>query len=683
MLLDKIKKKMDSKILKIILNNDLIMDLLEQHKYAKIISDEDEKCMNGFNEVGKYENTDGFSELLNKIYIYLNGNLDDWKSIFGEKAKNIINKYDLSDELYDEELDKILRCQKGNFETDEFKFLDAENKVINVAEISKSELQSIKDVIKNNTNNEKAGFESIETNVKKIYKNIYNKIQANLVGYFERNSYLGVSVTYDNKKNEVKTINSIEFDFNYLTDEGVDLLKYCLKVHYVSADEKKSLTAMIDKVEIYDMLSNDYAYLADELDLESIIFHDTRGLDHIEKGVDKKMQLRNYLTNLEEGNSRNKRIDSVFYIKKLDSGRPTELENTIPFIYEIIPNVPFFCLFTGIDIFGYKKNSVIDWYKETDIRPNSVKYLFSKDIDKVFEKLSFSQNRKNSVKKSLQKNIGAFCAVDNYKNNLSSIKRIIKSILMKEIDSMDIVEQATIDELNNNETREEIKRLLFMFFNRCVVNWRYANWRTAKSNAVRIHKGDVLGYWGTYRHRWDLIFNDAYVDIFKDSHYTSNFLRLFQNNSEKIEAALINVQENFLGKSYEIYTYADNNKFINILKNLYHDGGICPFDNKSVEFSNLSIDNAKNYLDEIQNFPKLIKANPNVLDEFSDLLIAKLKEYLKCDRENSIKNIIRYNELISESGCKLINEVTNLFGNNVVKEDKLNIIRTILESMQK
>lgn len=681
-LLDKIKIEIDHRIFKIVLNNNLIMDLLEQHEYAKIISDEDERCMSNFNRSGK--NTDKFDELLKEIYIYLNDNLSDWNSVFGEKAKNIINKYDLSDERYDEELDKILCYQKGNFEIDEFKFLDEENEVINITEISKSELQSIKDIIKNNANNERSGFESIGENVKKIYNNIYQEIQRKLVDFFEENSCLGVSVAYDNKKSEVKAINSIEFDFDYLTDEGVDLLKYCLKVHYISAEEKKSLTAIINKVEIYDMLSNDYAYLADELGLKSIIFHDTRGLDHIEKGVDKKMQLRNYLTNLEEGNSSEKRIDSVFYIKKLDSGRPTELEIAIPFIYDIIPNIPFYCLFTGIDILGYKKNSMIDWYTNSDVRPNSVKYLFSRDIDKVFEKLSFSQNRKNSVKKSLQKNIGAFCAIDNYKNNLLSIKKIIKSILMKEIDSMDIVEQKTIDKISNSkEVKEEIKRLLFVFFSKCVVNWRYANWRTAKSNAVRIHNREILGYWGTYRHRWDLIFNDAYVDIFKDSNYTFNFLNLFQNNSEKIEAALINVQKDFLGKPYEIYNYNDNNEFIKVLKKLYPKNGTCPFDNKYVNFNSLDTDNAKNYLDEIQNFPKLIKAKPDVLDNFSDLLIDKLRECLERDSKDSINNIIRYNEIIFESGCKFINEVTNLFGNNMEKDDMLNIVRTILESMQK
>ena len=167
-------------------------------------------------------------------------------------------------------------------------FLDKEYKVINVKEISKSEFKSIINIIRNRNRNSNTieefnpieEFKSIEANVKKIYKNIYIEIQTKLVEYFKRNSCLGVYVKYDEREKSA-IIKSIEFDFNYLIDEDIDLLKYCLKVHYISAKEKKSLTAIIDKVEIYDMLSNDYAYLADELGLESIIFHDTRGLDHI------------------------------------------------------------------------------------------------------------------------------------------------------------------------------------------------------------------------------------------------------------------------------------------------------------------------------------------------------------------------------------------------------------------
>ena len=168
-----------------------------------------------------------------------------------------------------------------------------------MTETSKSEFESIINIIqkRNSNSNTIEEFNSIEANVKKIYKNIYIEIQTKLVEYFKKNSCLGVYVKYDEREKSA-IIKSIEFDFNYLIDEDIDLLKYCLKVHYISAEEKKSLTAIIDKVEIYDMLSNDYAYLADELVLESIIFHDTRGLDHIEKCIDKKMQLRNYLTNI-------------------------------------------------------------------------------------------------------------------------------------------------------------------------------------------------------------------------------------------------------------------------------------------------------------------------------------------------------------------------------------------------
>ena len=689
-LLDKIEIRIGFEIFQIMINDNLIMDLLKQHEFAKIILDEDERCMKDFEDYNK-DNND-FNEVRNKLYDYLKRKIDHYKEIFGEKAKKIIEKYNMRDGLYRNEqlyrnelnrkLEGILLYQNGNFEIDEFTFLDKEYKVINVKETSKSEFESIINIIQKKNSNTIEEFNSIEANVKKIYKNIYIEIRTKLVEYFKRNSCLGVYVKYDEREKSA-IIKSIEFDFNYLIDEDIDLLKYCLKVHYISAEEKKSLTAIIDKVEIYDMLSNDYAYLADELGLESIIFHDTRGLDHIEKGIDKKMQLRNYLTNIEESKNTKKEIDAVFYIKKLDSGRPTELENTIPFIYDIIPNVPFFCLFTGIDILGYKKNSIIDWYKDSSIRPNAVKYLFSKDIDKVFEKLSFSENRKDCVKNTLQKNIGALCAVDSYKNNLLSIKKIIKSILMKEIDSIDIVEQRTIDKLNDNEVKKEIKRLLFIFFSICSGNGKSLHGNTAKANAVRIHNKEVLGFWGTYRGRWDLIFNDTYVDIFTDSNYTSNFLNLFQNNREKVEAALINVKGEFLGNAQDIYKYSDNNEFVKVLRKLYLESENCPFDGQKTSFFKLHSDDAKSYMNNIQNFPELIKNNPDVLEDFSELFIDALKEYLKTNKTDSIGNIIKYNKILSESGCSINKEIEKVFGKNISEEDKKDIITNIIEGIKK
>ena len=677
-LLDKIKEKINPEIFKIIVNNDLIIDLLDQHEFAKAIHDKDERCMDDF--VNNWEINDDFDELLNKIYDYLRDNIDNHEKVFGKKAKKIIEKYDLSKE-FSIELDKILLYQNGNFEIDEFEFLHKKNEKINVKDTSRSEFESIRNIILGNESNTKKSFSDIEKNIKQIYKNIYNEIQKKLLEYLKTNSCLGVRVNKYENKNK---INSIKFEFNYLTDEGINLLKYCLKVHDISEHKKSSLTAMIDKVEVYDILSNEYAYLADELGLESIILHDTRGLDHIEKGVDKKTQLRNYLTNIEECGNMKEKIDSVFYIKKLDSGRPTELENTIPFIYDIIPNVPFFCIFTGIDILGYKKNSIIDWYKDKDTRPNSVKYLFSKDIDKVFEKLSCSKSRKDSVKEYLQKNIGAFCAIEHYSSNLFTTKKIIKSILMREIDSIDIIEQTElIDRLSDDDVKKEVQRLLFIFFSKCVVNWKCAHWRTVSSNAVRIHRKEVLGYWGTYRHRWDLIFNDAYIDVFKNIKYTSSFCKLFNNNSREIELALINMKEDFLGDSEYIRSYNDKNKFIRILKKLYKNGDNVPFDNKKVKFEISRDDEAQKYLDEIQNFPKLIKNNKLVLEEFSKLFTETLGEYLKRNRENGLKNIINYNKTLANSAYRITEEVEKLFGKTMPEGEKIDIIMSIIKSIKK
>ena len=87
-----------------------------------------------------------------------------------------------------------------------------------------------------------------------------------------------------------------------------------------------------------------------------------------------------------------------------------------------------------------------------------------------------------------------------------------------------------------------------------------------------------------------------------------------------------------MGDSEYIRSYNDKNKFIRILKKLYKNGYNVPFDNKKVKFERSRDDEAQKYLDEIQNFPKLIKNNKLVLEEFSKLFTETLGEYLKRNR---------------------------------------------------
>ena len=79
-----------------------------------------------------------------------------------------------------------------------------------------------------------------------------------------------------------------------------------------------------------------------------LCFIDTCGLDHIERGIGIKSHLNQIFTEYKD----NKIVfDSIFYIKKLDSGRPTELERILPLLYNACPSKPVFCIFTGADIF--------------------------------------------------------------------------------------------------------------------------------------------------------------------------------------------------------------------------------------------------------------------------------------------------------------------------------------------
>jgi len=156
---DMIKQKeelLKKEIFRIIINNKLIIDLLDQHEFAKIIPDKDERCMNDFDDSGKID--DDFNELLNKMYDYLRHNIGRYEQIFGKKSKKTIEKYNLTNEQYCKELNKILFYQNGNFEIDEFKFLYRKNKEINPAYISKLELTHIKKIILEDKSNTRKEF---------------------------------------------------------------------------------------------------------------------------------------------------------------------------------------------------------------------------------------------------------------------------------------------------------------------------------------------------------------------------------------------------------------------------------------------------------------------------------------------------------------------------------------------
>lgn len=160
--------------------------------------------------------------------------------------------------------------------------------------------------------------------------------------------------------------------------------------------------------------------------------------------------------------------------------------------------------------------------------------------------------------------------------------------MIKEINSLDIISEELIDALNvgskdYQKIKEEVKSLLLMFFDKAsVTNWKSMRWNTVKANAQRVSgkKDNQLGYLGVYRHRWDMIFQDSYNEIFSDERYIKNVVDILGNHNEKVETALITSRENFLGRSQELAfrkSPKDPDSFKHILVSLYDDKERNPF----------------------------------------------------------------------------------------------------------
>lgn len=532
--------------------------------------------------------------------------------------------------------------------------------------------------------------------IEDVFQIFYITIKESVEAYIEKNFY---ECMEDDELFNLEKQN-LCFKFNDFDEKKKLLLSKCLKTvmtkNNMDSEEKRnkqidSLTAIIKKVVIKDSFSNQLALLFYNLNINRISFLDTHGLDHIEKGINKKRLLQDFITEkkLDRESKENKAkrgLDAVFYIKKLDSGRPTELEHIIPMIYEVEPAVSLYCIFTGIDIFYHKQLSQSIHWKENSLNnPKSVQYLFSQELrETIYKKLQFSQLRNESIYFTLVKNIGAFCNVNDTifnTTNRENIKKILISIIIKEKDSIDIISKDLISKLKNIECNQEVGRelriLLLRFFKTASIsNWYGINGNTAKANARRINNEceGQLGYQGVNRHRWDLLFNDAYDKVF--SKYTKNLINALGENDEKVEAILINLKEKFLGKSYEIYSFSESdNPFRKILEKLYKSEKNNPFYVSERKKIGNDMYTSREYLNDVVNFYKLITKNNSILDEFMKLYTYELIKALNEDRDRSINNILKYSQHINIGIMSAYNDIKNVFNINATDKKNNEIVK--------
>lgn len=265
-----------------------------------------------------------------------------------ELLKKISNLERVVGEDYLEELEQILLVCKGFFSYKEFDFLIQ-------GEIAVSQrIKSIFEELFEKVTNDKLLEHLADYNSdKNIFYNFYGKVYDVLIKDIKNYYQCGR--------------NSFTYSINKMTEYDKCKVAKALKV--VKGD---SITSMVESIKIIDSFNSDYSWIMNKLLLEQVTFIDTCGLDHVDTGEPSKEVMKKIFDRYKDN------IKTIFYLKKLDSGRPTELEHIIPAIYNIQSNAAVYCILNGADILynSHKKGSIIEFDKKDNI-PNSVRYIIS------------------------------------------------------------------------------------------------------------------------------------------------------------------------------------------------------------------------------------------------------------------------------------------------------------------
>lgn len=497
-----------------------------------------------------------------------------------DKNKSLNGSFDLREtdffkkmEVHEEsksQFFKMLDSVEGFFDKSEFAYLSDKNDV--GYSVESDALNHESEPEENQSSQDSRN--SIQGYFEEYYKNMHREIIKKIISRYPIKS----------KYYEIE----LKLDESFKQEE---LLAYALQ-----KKGNRSLTGMVDLVTISDSISNAYAFIFDDLKITKLKMIDTYGLDHADWNADKNSVLSNMVYNLNEDDIL--KFDSnlaVVYVKKLDSGSPTELHNIVPDIFELIPMAPIYCVFTGLDIFvGTDINEFksAEHYFQNKRKPKSYEYIenqaFEQEIKNIFRHKDIEYI--NSLYSTMKNNLIAICTDENtvkcnfnmYENNRDEVYKMLISISMNEYSSMVIIPDEVINEIKLS-TESIISFLKEVFIN-ANVDWERIHWKTAQANFTRISKQSELGYWGTFPHQWNQLFHMGYTNTVIQK---GDILKIFQKQKEKTEkldgytkevelaldSCIRDMEYLFLGDSRSLIGFKDgDSKFRKLLEKMYDLG---------------------------------------------------------------------------------------------------------------
>lgn len=524
----------------------------------------------------------------------------------------------------------------------------------------------------------------IESALKNLYKEAHKLIRDGLVRKLGINDNLSQRISLD------------------LADQEEErLLTWC-----VQESNGKSLTGIVDYVKIEDRISDEYAMLLYDLNISKLRILDTYGLDHVEGEQKTRDVLHDIVYKYQEDIKLNFEDIFVIYLKKLDSGRPDELRSILLCVWEVIPQTSVYCVFTGIDIFygdlqgGF---APVKWSKSNEKNcPKSVRYLLShKGKEEITRNVIYSKERKEYLYLVLRNNLIPYCGRKDlvetnysyYDNNYSYMRKLLSSIILKESNSLEIMDvKETGKTLEGN--KQVVEQLLDKLFERASVRiWNFHH-MTVKANYNRLtdrKNNRKLGFWRTYRHQWNQLFHEAYSYVIREE--SQELIGLFHKEKAAVEATLANMETKFLGDSENLYKMnlknEDKNEFRLLLEEMYGYQEVYrtgnPFKSEYLkEYDwNGTGQNAgdqesrKRFLSDIVDFAKGFRRIPVIREKFIDLFIAVFVKQVDEDNHTKARNLVSLNPFFSDALEHLEREFMDKYSGNDRGEAKEKF-RTIL-----
>lgn len=594
-------------------------------------------------------------------------------------------KYILS--LKDEEIDKycyradesqkifdVLNTCKGFFDIREFYFLFERDEPERYFENLVKEYENSFDenAVEENTEWEYEESHETDSKLKLYYKTLYEDIYSRFQNYFE-----------------IRNNHDLVIELSETNEKEREIITLCLKV-----TSGKSLTGMIKQINIVDNISNNYVLMLKRCGIQRIKLIDTCGLDHIERGTGIKRLLQEKFSAYNEAGVK---LDAVFYLKKLDAGRPAELERILPILYNIAPDQPIFNIFTGADIFyGGREEYLIDFpwseqlydmeKKDERMRlPKSVAYFYKNQ--NVVKRIPCSEERQKDLYRVIKENLMPFVSDTEKrkykkfaKSNRTYLKKVLESILFDQWNSGYIDQKRIIAMLQDQKVIHALDEdIVNMLGAASLFDWNFRHHMTVNANIRRIFgkvkKEEYMGFNGVSFDRWDYLLKEGFQTAFLEN--KSEVIHVFseqeisKNQLERMFGKLKNRIINEDMKYNQDYC-PKGSKFREIFIKMYKDRECFDHNPYNID-SELKLEGQKEkreYLKDICEFQKGLK-NIEIKNDFRKLFIEEIRNYAEAENKRHLVNLWQYKSDFREKVNEVINEMKIIAGtddDNILRE---------------